>query len=62
MLPPKSNSVDSQGNDFKIANINIFQELKEDMNKCLNEDQKPQTLELNIRKILNRKIKLSKDF
>ena len=60
-VPKKSNLAETQER-FQNSNYEYVQGPNKDMNKCLNEDQKPQTLELNIRKILNRKIKLSKDF
>ena len=62
IVPEESNLADAQDKHCEQVIINMIMELKEDKDKCLNEDQKPQTLELNIRKILNRKIKLSKDF
>lgn len=34
----KSDAIEAQGKDFKTEIINVFMELKIDMNKCPNED------------------------
>lgn len=33
----KINVVEAKDKDFKTATVNMFKDLKEDMNKCLNE-------------------------
>ena len=42
VFPEKSNFADAQNNDFKIVIVNMFKQLKENMNKCLNEDHNTQ--------------------
>lgn len=36
--PKQCNLGEAQDKDFRIANMNMFKDLKEDRNKCLNED------------------------
>lgn len=40
MFSEKSNLVNTQSNDFKAATTNMSKELKEEMNKCPNDNHK----------------------